>query len=170
LAALLTPQEVFAHPETPFVASFTGSVNLFQARVAGTDSSLVLDWNDRQLEVSRSDHEVGEEVWFCIRPEYVTIADDSAADEANIPDGTITRRVFEGDDYLADITPEGMDDPVQIELSPPVYDQSRLAAEVSATVSSERTKEGIAAAKSAGKHVGRPLFGFDADGEGGGGG
>ncbi len=42
-----------------------------------------------------------------------------------------------------------------------------IAAEVSAAVSSERTKEGIAAAKSAGKHVGRPPFGFDADGNGG---
>ncbi|HET7323454.1 MAG TPA: recombinase family protein [Halococcus sp.] len=42
-----------------------------------------------------------------------------------------------------------------------------IAAELDTTVGSERTKEGIAAAKAAGKHVGRPPFGFDADGAGG---
>src|SRR5699024_3507921 len=47
-----TPAEVFAHPETPFVASFTGSVNLFRARVAETDRNIVLDWNGRRLHAS----------------------------------------------------------------------------------------------------------------------
>jgi DNA invertase Pin-like site-specific DNA recombinase len=42
-----------------------------------------------------------------------------------------------------------------------------IAAELEAAVSSERTREGIAAAKAEGKHVGRPPFGFDADGDGG---
>lgn len=122
-----TPKEVFAHPATPFVASFTGSINVFQAQVAGTDTSLVLDWNDRQIETPGYGHEVGEDVWFCIRPEYVTTTDDSAADEANVLDGTVTRRVFEGDDYLVDIAPDGMDDVIRIKLSPPVYDRLGLA-------------------------------------------
>jgi putative DNA-invertase from lambdoid prophage Rac len=42
-----------------------------------------------------------------------------------------------------------------------------IAAELETAVNSERTREGIAAAKAEGKHVGRPPFGFDADGEGG---
>jgi DNA invertase Pin-like site-specific DNA recombinase len=42
-----------------------------------------------------------------------------------------------------------------------------VAAELEASVTRERTKEGIAAARAAGKHVGRPPFGFDSDGEGG---
>ena len=42
-----------------------------------------------------------------------------------------------------------------------------IAAELDTAVGSERTKEGIAAAKAEGKHVGRPPFGFDADGKGG---
>ena len=42
-----------------------------------------------------------------------------------------------------------------------------IAAELDTVVGSERTKEGIAAAKAEGKHVGRPPFGFDADGKGG---
>ena len=42
-----------------------------------------------------------------------------------------------------------------------------IAAELEMAVNSERTREGIAAAKAEGKHVGRPPFGFDADGAGG---
>lgn len=41
-----------------------------------------------------------------------------------------------------------------------------VAAEIEAAVRSERTREGIAAAQAAGKHVGRPPFGFDSDGDG----
>lgn len=41
-----------------------------------------------------------------------------------------------------------------------------IAAELEASVSSERTREGIAEAQAEGKHVGRPPFGFDSDGEG----
>jgi DNA invertase Pin-like site-specific DNA recombinase len=42
-----------------------------------------------------------------------------------------------------------------------------IAAEMDAALNSERTKEGIAAAKAEGKHIGRPPFGFDSDGKGG---
>jgi DNA invertase Pin-like site-specific DNA recombinase len=42
-----------------------------------------------------------------------------------------------------------------------------IAAEMESAVNRERTREGLAAAKAAGKHVGRPPFGFDADGDGG---
>lgn len=41
-----------------------------------------------------------------------------------------------------------------------------IAAELEAAMSSRRTKEGIAAAQADGKHVGRPPFGFDSDGDG----
>lgn len=41
-----------------------------------------------------------------------------------------------------------------------------IAAELEATMNSRRTKEGIAAARAEGKHVGRPPFGFDSDGDG----
>lgn len=53
----------------------------------------------------------------------------------------------------------------------PVEDETMLqalaiAADLEETVSSERTREGIAAAQAEGKHVGRPPFGFDSDGDG----
>jgi DNA invertase Pin-like site-specific DNA recombinase len=42
-----------------------------------------------------------------------------------------------------------------------------IAAELEAAMNSKRTKEGIAVAKAEGKHIGRPPFGFDSDGDGG---
>lgn len=41
-----------------------------------------------------------------------------------------------------------------------------IAAELETAMNSKRTKEGIAVAKAEGKHVGRPPFGFDSDGDG----
>lgn len=41
-----------------------------------------------------------------------------------------------------------------------------IAAELETTMISKRTKEGIAVAQAEGKHVGRPPFGFDSDGDG----
>lgn len=42
-----------------------------------------------------------------------------------------------------------------------------IGAELETAVNRERTREGLAAAEAAGKHIGRPPFGFDADGNGG---
>jgi DNA invertase Pin-like site-specific DNA recombinase len=42
-----------------------------------------------------------------------------------------------------------------------------IVAELDTTLRSQRTKEGISAAKSRGNHIGRPPFGFDSDGSGG---
>lgn len=116
------PKAVFNRPKTPFVASFTGSVNLFRAQ-AGTDNTL--EWNGTQIQTHDDGHEPGDDVWFCIRPEYV-LAAETTDTETNVLAGTITRRIFEGDDYLVDVTPDGMDSTIQTTLSPPVYDRLEL--------------------------------------------
>jgi molybdate/tungstate transport system ATP-binding protein len=119
-----TPAEVFAHPATPFVASFTGSVNLFRGQVVESDDGLALDWSGRRLETAIDGESVGTEVWFCIRPEYVTLGDDGA----NVLAGTITRRVFEGDGHLLDVVPDGGEEAVRLALSPPAYERAGLDA------------------------------------------
>jgi molybdate/tungstate transport system ATP-binding protein len=121
-----TPTEVFDHPTTPFVASFTGSVNLFQAQVIGTDSSLVLEWGDSRIETPQYEYGVDDEVQFCIRPEYVTIAGIRDADRSNVFDGRIVRRIFEGDDYFVTVVPDGMDEMIEIKVSPPNYERLGL--------------------------------------------
>lgn len=119
-----TPTEVFDHPATPFVASFTGSANLFRARV-GTDNSLVL-WDNHRIETAQNGHAVGDEVQFCIRPEYVTIDGTRGLDRTNVFDGRIVRRIFEGDDYRVTVAPDGGNETIEIKLSPPDYDRLGL--------------------------------------------
>lgn len=119
-----TPTEVFTRPATPFVASFTGSVNLFRARVTRTNRT-VLEWNDRWIEAPAYDYAVDETVWFCIRPEYVTVAADHDA-HANVLAGRIEQRIFQGNDYLITVTPDGMDETIQLTLTPPTYNQLQL--------------------------------------------
>ncbi|WP_273836618.1 ABC transporter ATP-binding protein [Halococcus sp. PRR34] len=121
-----TPSEVFARPATPFVASFTGSTNLFRARIAAEKRTPALEWADHRFDVADHEYPVGEVVWFCIRPEYVTVVDDLAADGQNGLRGDVQRRVFEGDGYRIDVTPAGTDDVVQATLSPPDYDRLGL--------------------------------------------
>ncbi|WP_435077948.1 ABC transporter ATP-binding protein [Halococcus sp. AFM35] len=125
LLQLDTPAEVFAHPATPFVASFTGSVNLFSGQVVETETGPALDWNGRELDAAIGGEHVGDDVRFCIRPEYVTLADDETE---NALAGTITRRVFEGDGHLLDVVPDGDDEAVRLALSPPAYERAELDA------------------------------------------
>ncbi|WP_049996097.1 ABC transporter ATP-binding protein [Halococcus sediminicola] len=113
-----TPSEVFAHPATPFVASFTGSVNLFRGRVIDTEAGPALDWNGRRLDATIEEG-VGTEVWFCIRPEYVGLVE---VDHPNTLTGTVTRWVFEGDGHLIDVALDGGDETVRLALSPSVDD------------------------------------------------
>lgn len=113
-----TPAEVFAHPATPFVASFTGSVNLFRGRVIDAEAGPALDWNGRRLDAIIEEG-VGTEVWFCIRPEYVGLA---GTDHPNTLTGTVTRRVFEGDGHLLDVALDGGDETVRLALSPSIDD------------------------------------------------
>jgi molybdate/tungstate transport system ATP-binding protein len=123
LLQLDTPAEVFAHPATPFVASFTGSTNLFRGQVVESETGPTLDWNDRRLDAAVDGTSVGDDVWFCIRPEYVTLADDETR---NALTGAITRRVFEGDGHLLDVVPDKGDEPVRLALSPPAYERAEL--------------------------------------------
>lgn len=127
-----TPTEVFMRPKTPFVASFTGSVNLFQARVDET----ALVWGDRRIEFPAHEYDVDQDVWFCIRPEYVTIADDTT--NSNVFSGRIERRVFQGDDYLVTVSPDGMDETVELKLAPPAYNQLQIETREQMHISFER--------------------------------
>ena len=121
------PTEVFARPATPFVASFTGSVNLFDARVVDAGATPSLDWDGRRLDVPLDGRTVGDEVQFCLRPEYVVLGDEAApAVGNNTFTGAISRLLFEGDSYRVDIAFEWTDDLIQATLSPPTYDRLGL--------------------------------------------
>ncbi|EMA47583.1 ABC transporter ATP-binding protein [Halococcus morrhuae DSM 1307] len=123
LLQLDTPDEVFSHPATPFVASFTGSTNLFRGDVVEAGTGRALDWNGRRLDAAIGGATIGDTVRFCIRPEYVMLASDETRNSFN---GAITRQVFEGDGYLLDVVPDGGDEAVRLALSPPAYERAGL--------------------------------------------
>ncbi|MDY6765690.1 MAG: ABC transporter ATP-binding protein [Halobacteria archaeon] len=124
-----TPTEVFERPETRFVASFTGNVNLFPARIKRKDgeNGLLLEWSDNLIEAPDYNYDTDEDVWFCIRPEYVMIADGRVKDRKNVLEGEIRNRVFEGDGYTLHFVPRGLDQTIQIKLATPVYERLGLA-------------------------------------------
>lgn len=112
------PTELLAHPETPFVASFTGSENVFRAHI--TDHG-VLEWGDRRIRAPTDECAPGQVVQFSIRPEHVSVV-QSDTDEPNVFSGTVTRRVFQGRSHHLTVQIERSADPVQLTLSPRTYD------------------------------------------------
>lgn len=123
-----SPTEVFEQPATPFVAEFTGSVNLFRARVASSGSDLVLEMDGHRIEASAETAVVDDTVWFCIRPEYVMIrVEGRAGDRDNLLAGRIERRVFRGGDYVLRFVPDDITETIRIRLAAPVYDRLGLA-------------------------------------------
>jgi len=124
-----TAEEIFERPASTFVAEFTGSVNLFEADVRDRDDdALYLGWDDAVVEAPAYDVE-SKRVYFCIRPEYVMVVrKDRPVDERdNVLTGTITRRIYQGEDYVVALDLDAVDDLVEIRLPTPVYERLSLA-------------------------------------------
>lgn len=106
------PMDVYQKPETEFVATFLGEVNIIDGTVASTNgSTAVLSKGDIRL-AGRvgSDLTVGEPARFCIKSEAVRIADrESTGDDTIV--GTIKDEIFTGKNvnYLVE--------PAEIDLS-----------------------------------------------------
>ncbi|UPM42966.1 ABC transporter ATP-binding protein [Halocatena salina] len=118
-----TPPELFANPETPFVASFTGNVNVFRARVTDHDR---LKWSGRQIHAPTDEHDIGQDVRFCIRPEHVSVA-PSDVDHPNVFRGMITKNIYQGSSHHLSVQLKHSTDPVRLTLSPRTYDRLELA-------------------------------------------
>ena len=108
-----SPRAVLRRPETRFVAAFTGSDNLFRARVSEGAPSRSLDWGDRRLVPADTalasadiDLRPGETVSVTVRPECVELGGD-AADGVNAFRGTVADHTFEGDAYRVEVRLDG---------------------------------------------------------------
>lgn len=67
------PQEVFATPADEEVATFVGIETIIPGRVIGQQhGQVIIEANGLRLEAI-SDLEVGRAVWFCLRPEDITL-------------------------------------------------------------------------------------------------
>jgi molybdate/tungstate transport system ATP-binding protein len=116
------PAEVFEHPATRFVASFTGGANVFCARVG---SGRGLAWGSRRLEAAVGNRERGDIVWLCVRPEYVEVADEGEAG-INVFEAGVATRAFEGGTYRLVVRPDGTDADLEVTVLPATYERRRL--------------------------------------------
>ncbi|WKZ83091.1 MAG: ABC transporter ATP-binding protein [Acidimicrobiia bacterium] len=103
-----TPQEIYEHPGSRFVADFIGEINLLPATVVDGGSVRLLGG----LVVAGSGVGApGEEVTVAIRPERFELYDPDEAipDGLNRLPGTVIRRTYFGDVFYYDVdTPAGV--------------------------------------------------------------
>lgn len=92
-----TPEELYFHPASRFVAEFIGETNLIDARVKGTEPDhIVLDWKGMQLRGTGSPgHSVGEKVTASVRLEKLQLFNERP-DTANAVRGRVVRQLFKG--------------------------------------------------------------------------
>jgi multiple sugar transport system ATP-binding protein len=82
-----TPMDLFLNPANTFVAGFLGSppMNMVKARVRAADTGPVAEFGNHHLKLAPLDAlKDGAEVILGIRPEFVTVADESVADRVAV--------------------------------------------------------------------------------------
>ena len=102
-----TPAEVYARPQSIFVANFLGGANFVSGTVAGNDGArLAITCADgRVLSAPMRDGiGKGQRVALMLRPECLHIEGaESAAPEGTRLDGTIERVIYEGNALLVQV-------------------------------------------------------------------
>ena len=98
IAQIGSPREVYFTPRTPFVASFVGMANLFEARVVtASPRSLLLDAGGLALSAERRslDAAPGAAVTLSVRPEHISLTPLQRSDSSRVR-GTVVASLFEG--------------------------------------------------------------------------
>ncbi|MGH7928579.1 MAG: ABC transporter ATP-binding protein, partial [Candidatus Binatia bacterium] len=107
-----TPQEIFDHPKTRFVAEFIGKTNILPGRVEAGQK--VFLGERLRLKVTHPDGAAADgEIFVCIRPHNVVLTGSESEARAlsdggyNLFSGVIHRRIYFGDaiDYVIDMAP-----------------------------------------------------------------
>jgi putative spermidine/putrescine transport system ATP-binding protein len=91
-----TPENVYRHPATPFVAEFVGAMNRIPGRIGDDGEVQVL--GQRLKVLNRNGAKSGSTVYALLRPEAVAIVPDAAGP------GEITDRSFLGSSVRLDVT------------------------------------------------------------------
>lgn len=106
-----TPEEVYNHPKTPFVAEFLGKTNLISGDARG-------DCAETGLGKFKLDCHAQGKVLLSIRPEHLEMV-HAAPDEKNATLGKIIEREFKGHDLTYRVQIEGEDYFVQTDYRCP---------------------------------------------------
>ncbi len=74
LEQVAPPEELYAKPRTPFVASFLGRANLWPGRVVSVDGDrAVVEVAGEPITAERGECQEGDEVFLFFRPEWVHV-------------------------------------------------------------------------------------------------
>jgi molybdate/tungstate transport system ATP-binding protein len=134
------PSRVLDRPETAFVARFTGTENVFGAEVVGRDDDgLVLRVGDVTLRAA-ADRPAGTSVSACVRPSRVALHPPDGGG-ANALDGTVRRRLNEGDEYRVRVAVDGSDLDLLVAVPAPAVE--RLGVEPGSAVRASIPPEAI---------------------------
>ncbi len=95
-----TPQELYYHPETAFVAGFVGDSNRFKGEVTGIDNGTAVVRTDcgQQLRGIAADYQisVGQQVDLFVRPEAIHLSSEFSKSADNSIAGDIENILFDG--------------------------------------------------------------------------
>ena len=71
-----TPQEIYEHPQSVFVADFIGESNIFKGTISAIESdNIEVDFDDKKFTLPKKDNDnVGDKINLMIRPENVQIS------------------------------------------------------------------------------------------------
>lgn len=108
-----TPEEVFRHPATAFVAGFLGDMNFIPGTIASQNSVSV-----GQIEVQMSDaggHDLGEPVHLCIRPADIMVG-NLGDDTPNRLDANVETISFRGNFHQLSVSCPAISQTLEIEL------------------------------------------------------
>ncbi len=99
-----TPEDLYHHPASRFVAEFIGETNLISGTVTAVDGGQVrIGWQGVTLQaIGDRSPPVGQTVTAAIRPERIILSAEKAAENATLQ-GRIAKRVFKGSRTVLDI-------------------------------------------------------------------
>jgi ABC-type Fe3+/spermidine/putrescine transport system ATPase subunit len=109
-----TPEDVYVHPRTPFMADFIGSVNLIRASVlasAATGMHVRAGELEMDLTPNHVARKVGDEVVLSIRPETLTLLPGHPANDRRTVTcpGRVVRRTYFGHSIRYVVHAAGLD-------------------------------------------------------------
>ncbi|HMB48013.1 MAG TPA: ABC transporter ATP-binding protein [Afifellaceae bacterium] len=113
-----TPQELYDHPRSRFVAEFIGETNLIEGTArgvpdeAGADDAIIIDWHGmevRGVAPFGGKPAAGAAVTAALRPENIVCHPQKPAEGQAVP-GRLLSRVFKGSRTSAEIGVDGHDD------------------------------------------------------------
>ncbi len=104
-----SPEELYHHPASRFVADFIGDTNLLSAKVLAREGEAIrLDWQGIPLlaEARGSGAAVGQEVAAALRPESIQAA-ARPLDQPNSLEAEVLTRTFKGSRVLLEVAAKG---------------------------------------------------------------